>query len=158
MRLRGSTTSSERFDFAIVDFPDPSNFSLGKLYTTTFYRMLMNRLAPDATFVVQATSPLFARQSYWCIVATVEQAGLAVAPYHVYVPSFGEWGFVLAGRSAPRSRRRHCRPDLRFLTAPAHSRDVRLPRDMARVPVEPNRLHTQALVRYYEREWATINR
>jgi predicted membrane-bound spermidine synthase len=29
---------------------------------------------------------------------------------------------------------------------------------MARVPVEPNRLHTQALVRYYEREWGAINR
>ena len=32
------------------------------------------------------------------------------------------------------------------------------PIDMARVPVEPNRLHTQQLVRYYEREWNAINR
>ena len=39
-------TPGEPFDFAVVDFPDPSNFSLGKLYTTTFYRMLMR--AADA--------------------------------------------------------------------------------------------------------------
>ena len=119
----------------VVDFPDPTNFALGKLYTTTFYRLLCERLSPDATFVVQATSPLFARQAYWCIVATIEQAGLAVAPYHVYVPSFGEWGFVLAGRTSaarpPRAaagpalpdRRRACRELFDF------------PADMARVPV-----------------------
>jgi len=147
----------EQFDFAIVDFPDPSNFSLGKLYTTTFYRMLAARLTPDATFVVQATSPLFARQAYWCIVATVEQAGLAVAPYHVYVPSFGEWGFVLAGRSAPRVPQA-LPAGLRFLTTRGLAELFDFPVDMARVPVEPNRLHTQALVRYYEREWNAINR
>jgi spermidine synthase len=147
----------ETFDFAVVDFPDPSNFSLGKLYTTTFYRMLMARLTPGATFVVQSTSPLFARQSYWCIVATIEQAGLATAPYHVYVPSFGEWGFVLAGRTPPATPTT-LPSGLRFLTTSALGDLFEFPLDMARVPVEPNRLHTQQLVRYYEREWSALNR
>jgi spermidine synthase len=150
-------TSSDRFDFAVVDFPDPSNFSLGKLYTTTFYRMLVNALLPDATFAVQATSPLFAPQSYWCIVSTIEQAGLTAAPYHVYVPSFGEWGFVLAGRSAPRMPEA-LPPGLRFLTQATIREMFDFPRDMGRVPVEPNHLHSQALVRYYEREWREVNR
>jgi spermidine synthase len=150
-------TTDAMFDFAVVDFPDPSNFSLGKLYTTTFYGMLARRLTPDATFVVQATSPLFARQAYWCIVTTIEQAGLSVAPYHVYVPSFGEWGFVLAGRRPP-PRPRQLPDGLRFLTLGTVDDIFAFPRDMARVPVEPNRLHTQALVRYYEREWNAINR
>jgi spermidine synthase len=150
-------TAADLYDFAVVDFPDPSNFSLGKLYTTTFYRMLSRRLAPDATFVVQATSPLFARQSYWCIVATVEQTGLTVAPYHVYVPSFGEWGFVLAGRSVP-GRPSRLPPDLRFLTVGGIAPMFDFAADMARVPAEPNRLNTQALVRYYDREWSAINR
>ena len=30
--------------------------------------------------------------------------------------------------------------------------------DMQRVAVEPNRLNTQVLVRYYEEEWARVNR
>jgi predicted membrane-bound spermidine synthase len=25
------------FDVIVVDFPDPTNFSIGKLYTNTFY-------------------------------------------------------------------------------------------------------------------------
>jgi spermidine synthase len=150
-------TERERFDFAVVDFPDPSSFSLGKLYTTTFYRMLMNRLAPGATFVVQATSPLFARQSFWCIVTTIEETGLATAPYHVYVPSFGEWGFVMAGHTLPPAPTALPR-DLRFLTLATLPEMFDFPSDMARVPVEANRLHTQALVRYYEREWRAITR
>jgi spermidine synthase len=145
------------FDFAIVDFPDPSTFSLGKLYTTTFYRMLARRLAPEATFVVQATSPLFARKSFWCIVATVEQAGFVSAPYHVYVPSFGEWGFVLAGRG-PIAVPDALPAGLRFLSAPTLPQLFTFPPDMARVEAEPNRLNTQALVRYYESEWSAINR
>src|SRR5262249_9808369 len=32
------------FDCAIVDFPDPNTFALGKLYTTRFYRLLKQRL------------------------------------------------------------------------------------------------------------------
>ena len=145
------------YDFAVVDFPDPSNFSLGKLYTTTFYRMLAARLTPDATFVVQSTSPLFARRAYWCIVTTIEQSGLTVAPYHAYVPSFGEWGFVLAGRRPPTIPT--ALPDgLRFLTVASVPQLFDFPVDMARLPVEPNRLHTQQLVRYYEQEWNGLNR
>jgi len=43
---------------------------------------------------------MFARDSFWCIAQTLKQAGLQTHPYHVYVPSFGEWGFVLAGTHA----------------------------------------------------------
>ncbi len=150
-------TETERYDLAIVDFPDPSSFSLGKLYTTTFYRMLVGRLADDGAMVVQATSPLFARRSFWCVVTTVEQVGLAVTPYHVYVPSFGEWGFVLAGKAVV-PRPEHLPDGLRFLTVPMLPSLFDFPSDMARVEVEPNRLSTQALVRYYESEWRGINR
>src|SRR5262249_7880198 len=87
---------TDRWDAAIVDFPDPNNFALGKLYTTRFYRLLARRLAPGATVAVQSTSPLFARESFWCIVRTLEAAGFKVAPYQATVPSFGVWGFALA--------------------------------------------------------------
>ena len=82
------------FDAAIIDFPDPNTFGLGKLYTTRFYRMLKARLTPQAAVAVQSTSPLFARTSYWCIVKTIEAAGFAVRPYQTAVPSFGVWGFI----------------------------------------------------------------
>jgi hypothetical protein len=48
----------------------------------------------------RATSPLYARQSFWTVVATLEAVGWRTAPYHALVPSLGEWGFILAGRTA----------------------------------------------------------
>ncbi len=150
-------TNQEFFDFAVVDFPDPTNYSLGKLYTTAFYRLLAKHLSRSGSFVVQSTSPLFARQSYWCIVSTVENAGLKAFPYHVYVPSFGEWGFVLAGQESyePPSQ---LPAGLRFLTTTNVPEMFHFPIDMQRVAAEPNRLNDQILVRYYEQEWKEIAR
>jgi spermidine synthase len=150
-------SNAEFFDFAVVDFPDPTNYSLGKLYTTAFYRVLSKHLSRDGMFVVQSTSPLFARQSYWCIVNTVEAAGMKAHPYHVYVPSFGEWGFVLASTSAYESPSQ-LPAGLRFLTARNVPELFDFPVDMQRVPAEPNRLNDQILVRYYDHEWKEIAR
>jgi spermidine synthase len=88
----------EYFDFIVIDFPDPANFALGKLYTSAFYRLLEKRLSAHGLLVVQSTSPLYARQSFWCVVTTLEAVGFKTAPYHALVPSFGEWGFIIAGR------------------------------------------------------------
>ncbi len=147
--------TDDRFDFVVVDFPDPTNFSLGKLYTTAFYRLLRRHLSEQALVVVQSTSPLFARQSFWCIVKTLEMAGLRVYPYHVYVPSFGEWGFVLAGLHAYEPPLA-LPAGLRFLTEDNLATLFHFPKDMQRVDVDPNRLNDQALVRYYDREWSQI--
>lgn len=140
------------FDVAIVDFPDPNTFALGKLYTTRFYRLLKASLSGDAAISVQCTSPLFARSSYWCIVKTLEAAGFAVKPYQTAVPSFGVWGFALAGL-APFDVPAHALAGLRFLDDHAMAALFVLPADLEEVSVEVNRLDNQALVRYYESEW-----
>ncbi len=141
-----------RYDVVIVDFPDPNNFSLGKLYTTRFYRLLAPHVADDGAISVQATSPLFARKSYWCIARTLEKAGFAVRPYHVPVPSFGEWGFVLAKHERFDAPERTL-AGLRFLD------DELLPTlfvfgpDLAPLEGDVNRLDNQILVQYYDEEW-----
>jgi spermidine synthase len=140
------------YDAAIIDFPDPNTFALGKLYTTRFYRLLRASLAPDATVSVQCTSPLFARNSYWCILRTIEAAGFAVKPYQTAVPSFGVWGFALARRE-PFDSPARAPSGLRFLDDQAMAALFVLPSDLSPVPVEINRLDNQALVRYYESEW-----
>ena len=143
------------FDFAVVDFPDPTNYSLGKLYTTAFYRLLARHLSEHGAAAIQSTSPLFAKQSYWCIVKTVEEAGLEATPYHAYVPSFGEWGFVIASKQ-------HYEPPaayvagLRFLNAETGAGLFRFPKDMQPVDVEVNRLNNQVLVQYYDSEWRHV--
>lgn len=146
----------DRFDVALVDFPDPHSFSLGKLYTTRFYRMLRQRLGPESVVAVQSTSPLVARQSFWCVARTLEAAGFHVRPYHALVPSFGEWGFVLASPS-PFSPPTTVPPGLRYLDEPTLASLFVLGPDMAAVDTEVNRLDNQVLVRYYEDEWRRWN-
>lgn len=148
--------TSEHFDVIIVDFPDPTNFSVGKLYTNSFYALLEQRLAASGYLVVQTTSPLIARQSFWTVVTTIESVGLAAAPYHAHVPSFGEWGFVLAGRR-PYRMASQLPQGLQFLSAASLPQLFEFPRDMARVPAEVNRLSNQVLVTTYEREWGKVH-
>jgi spermidine synthase len=144
--------STDHFDLVVADFPDPANYSLGKLYTNAFYQMLERRLSARGIAVIQATSPLYARRSFWCIVATVEAAGLKATPYHALVPSFGEWGYVIASREPYVPPGRYL-PELRFLTAEIEPTLFRFPKDMDRVPAAVNRLNNQVLVQYYEAEW-----
>ncbi|KQB58714.1 polyamine aminopropyltransferase [Acidovorax sp. SD340] len=143
---------SDTFDVIVVDFPDPTNFSIGKLYTNSFYALLDKRLAASGYAVVQTTSPLVARKSYWTVAQTIESIGLQTAPYHAHVPSFGEWGFIIASRR-PWRLPEALPADLRFLGADTLPLLFDFPLDMARVPAEVNRLSNQALVHTYEREW-----
>ena len=145
-------TSEPAYDTAIIDFPDPNTFALGKLYTTRFYRMLRARLTPEAAVSVQSTSPMFARNSYWCIIRTLEAAGLIVRPYYTAVPSFGLWGFALA-RASDFDIPRNPPPGLKFLDDQTLTAMFTLSKDIEPVPVEINRLDNQVLVRYYEGEW-----
>jgi spermidine synthase len=143
------------YDVIIVDFPDPTNFSLGKLYTTSFYALMEKHLAASGYAVIQTTSPLVARESYWTVVSTLEAAGLSTAPYHANVPSFGEWGFVIASHR-PWHVPAQLPAGLKFLTPQMLPLLFDFPRDMARVPAEPNRLSNQVLVTTYEKEWGKV--
>jgi spermidine synthase len=145
-------TNDAPYDAAIVDFPDPNTFALGKLYTTRFYRLLKARLTDSAGVSVQSTSPMFARNSYWCIIRTLEAAGFSVRPYYTAVPSFGLWGYALARKSAFEVPRNPM-PGLKFLDDQTLVSMFTLSKDIEPVPVEINRLDNQALVRYYEGEW-----
>ncbi len=147
----------ELFDAIVVDFPDPTNFSIGKLYTRTFYELVDHHLSASGYAVVQTTSPLIARKSFWTVVTTIEAAGLTATPYHAHVPSFGEWGFIVAGRR-PFRLPQALPPSLRFLTVAGLPALFDFPPDMARVPTEVNRLSNQILVTTFEDEWGKVQR
>jgi spermidine synthase len=150
------STQTEPFDIAIVDFPDPNNFALGKLYTTRFYNLLKSKLKSDSAVVIQTTSPLIARQSFWCIVKTLESVGFSVRPYQTTVPSFGIWGYALAKlepfdqpMKPPSGIELHFLNNSSFASMFEFSSDTSRPDE----DIEVNRLDNQALVRYYEAEW-----
>jgi spermidine synthase len=147
-------TLDRQFDVLIVDFPDPNNFSLGKLYSTWFYQLLQKAMHDQSVVSVQSTSPLVARKSYWCVVETMRTVGLSVRPYHSLVPSFGEWGYVLAMKHPFDQPSEVTLSGLRYLDADSMRALFLFSPDMGPLPVEPNRLNNQRLVQYYEQDWS----
>jgi spermidine synthase len=150
------TQAGQGFDVIVVDFPDPSNHALAKLYSTSFYQRLREHLSASGYVVVQATSPLVARYSFWTVVETLEAVGLQTAPYHANVPSFGEWGFVIAG-TRPWQAPKQLPAGLRFLTPETLPLMLSFPPDMARVPAGVNRLSDPVLVTHFQREWGSVH-
>lgn len=148
--------TADPFDAVIIDFPDPSNFSVGKLYSSHFFRKLKNKVHPDALVSIQCTSPLVAPKSYWCVVKTLESVGFHVRPFHTTVPSFGIWGYALASLTQPNVESFHlplAADQLRFLSNGNLQHLFVLPRDIPRLDSDVNRLDNQVLVRYYDEEW-----
>ena len=144
------------YDVIVIDFPDPTNFSIGKLYTASFYRLIDQHLNAGGYAVVQTTSPLIARKSFWTVATTIEAVGLSATPFHAHVPSFGEWGFIVASRRPYRMPT--ALPDgLRFLSPAGLPLLFNFPLDMARVPTEVNRLSNQVLVQTFEDEWGKVH-
>jgi len=154
--LQGDGASEpEMFDVIIVDFPDPTNFSIGKLYTNSFYSLLSQRLSASGYAVIQTTSPLVARQSFWTVATTIESVGLRATPYHANVPSFGEWGYIIASHR-PWRVPTHLPAGLRYLSLQTLPLLFDFPVDMARVPTDVNRLSNQVLVTSYGQEWGRV--
>lgn len=150
------------YDAIFIDLPDPNNSSLSKLYSVPFYTLVKQHLAQDGVMTAQATSPLYSRQAFWCVAATLQQAGAqnvvpetwSTLPYHVHVPSFGEWGFVMASRQTLRPENIHLAPlEYRFLNQTMLPQLFEFPADMNKVATETNQLATHPLLQYYEKGW-----
>jgi len=68
------------FNLIFVDFPDPSDDSLSRLYSKEFYLMLRDLLSDDGMLVIQGSGYL--DPVHRTIIETVKSVGLNVIPYH----------------------------------------------------------------------------
>ncbi len=154
--------NAELFDVIIIDLPDPHNLQLSRLYSRSFYQLAANRLSASGVLVTQATSPMFARRAFWCIVHTLAatpspqqlDAELETLPAHAYIPSFGEWGFVLAASHRLRPPRGPVPVATRFLNEQTLASLWNFPPDMSELDTESNTIRTHRLVKYYESGWS----
>lgn len=142
-----------RFDAVVIDVPDPSNFSVGKLYSLTFFKLLHSVMDRNSLVVVQSTSPLVARKSFWCVSNTLESAGFLTTAYHAYVPSFGEWGFIIASHK-PYTPPEHYPQGLKYVSVETVGEMFHFPADMAHIDTKIQRLDDQALIHYFDDEWS----
>jgi spermidine synthase len=136
------------FDAVIVDLPDPDTPVLGRLYSTEFYALVSRVIAPNGLMVVQAGSPYSTQTAFWRTVSTITAAGYAVTPYHVYVPTFGDWGFALArrGDTAPQPVLPRNPPPLRFLDKSVLAAATVFAPDVRPRPLEPSTLEHPRIV------------
>ena len=116
--------------------------------------MVKDHLTAEGLMVVQATSPYYAPKSFWSIDKTLQVSGFKTTPYHAYVPSFGEWGFIVGSPNTTFVAPTHYELPMAFLT-PSVSREMfTFPPDMQPIEVEPNTLDKQILVHYYVQDWS----
>jgi len=137
-----------RFDAIIVDLPDPNTPVLGRLYSTEFYALAGHALAPGGLMVVQAGSPFSTAAAFWRTVSSIQAAGYAVTPYHVHVPTFGDWGFALArrGGTPPTPTVPTDAPPLRFLNQRVLDAATVFSGDIAPRTLEPSTLDNPRIV------------
>jgi spermidine synthase len=150
---------ADPFDLVIADFPDPQDPQLAKLYSRECYRLITRNLSRGGVFVTQSASPFFAREAFWMIAATLESVFPHVLPYHVYVPSFGDWGFTLAAPWPLRPDPDRLPQGLAFLTPEIWQTAQVFPPDSAR-PAGEQRISTlnrPLLAEVYEKGWKRFN-
>ena len=85
---------------------------------------------------------------------TIRSVGLFTLAYHNFVPSFGEWGYIIAYTGGERKWFDHLPSTLKYLDRTTAGQLFSFPDDMkVKVKLEPNRLNNQVLVNYFEDEW-----
>lgn len=92
------------YDVIVIDFPDPNNPELAKLYSRSFYHRVASKLARYGILVQQSTSPVHTKEAFLCVGRTMGSAGLSAVPFHDNVPTFGEWGWWIGGKSTDYTR------------------------------------------------------
>jgi spermidine synthase len=147
--------AESKFDLIVADLPDPNATPLAKLYSKQMFQLARLRLAPGGQFVTQATSPYFVSKAFWSIVKTMKAAGFeSVTPYHAYVPSFGDWGFVLARENQPKLDEATLPDDLKFLTRENFRSLFAFDKDtVAPTPVAVSTIDNPVILSYYLSGW-----
>lgn len=154
--------SNQFYDVIIIDLPDPNNESLNKLYTREFYSLVRNHLSPGGAAMIQATSPVFATEVYWTISETVEATGMYIENFHVDIPSFGNWGFIMASRDPINVEDMTIRNDTTYLSEDVLPALTVFGKDEdgeiitsegESVPLKPNTLIDPHLIQKYEQAW-----
>ncbi|MGH3940473.1 MAG: hypothetical protein ACRDTG_17915, partial [Pseudonocardiaceae bacterium] len=147
------------YDAIVVDLPDPDSTATAKLYSTEFYALARRALAPGGRMVVQAGSPYFTPATFSCALSTVRSAGLGTVPYHVDVPSFGDWGFILAAEGTTPPLRLSIPAQmaagrqLRFVDDAVLGAAAVFPADRRPQPAQPSTLDDPQILQLAAREW-----
>jgi len=142
-----------KYDVIIADFPDPHDETVSKLYTDSFFKIMKRSLNKDGVFVTQSTSPLFAREAFWCINNTMSEVFTKVIPYHVFIPTFGDWGFNIGTDKVIKIEEMNESGNSKFFTKETLKAAMHFPPDSDKVVTEINKFNKPLLYLYYLKGW-----
>ena len=149
------------YDVIIADFPDPHDEVISKLYTVQFFSLIRRSLHRQGIFVTQSTSPLFAREAFWCINSTMKEIFEHVVPYHNFIPTFGDWGFNMAipekSENFLQFTKEKSGGKKKYFSPETFQAARHFPADMDRVPVKINTFNKPVLYSYYIKGWKNID-
>ncbi|WP_273352135.1 polyamine aminopropyltransferase [Corynebacterium resistens] len=136
------------FDTVIVDLSDPDSDTMARLYSLEFYGMLRELVDPRVgKLVVQSGSAFTTPDLFNRVRSTLRAAGCKnVLPYHVHVPTFGDWGFNLCAQPGEELKLPQQRPPLRFMDDAVLSAAGVFPKDNALKELEPSTLDHPKIV------------
>ncbi|XEC93222.1 fused MFS/spermidine synthase [Paenibacillus tarimensis] len=143
-------SNPKTYNVIVVDFPDPSDKQICKLYTKEFFKRVTKSLAPDGVIVCQSHSTEDMPRVYWSIYHTLKSIGLNTKSYYTFVPSFGDWGYHVA--SFKKLLPARAKVTVSNQTLPRNlSAMFKLPREVLdeKYSVLPNSLKNLRLYRYY---------
>ena len=144
-----------KYDRVIIDFPDPHNEAISKLYSQEFYALVLAHLSEDGVIVTQSSSPYFARRTYWSIGETLESMFPEVLHYQITIPSFGVWGYHMAFAQEGGALER-VPEGLAALSRPVFEAARVFPCDISKPDgVKPNSIFDPSLYEAYTRDLAT---
>jgi spermidine synthase len=104
--------------------------------------------------VTQATSPMFSHKAFWCIEETLNKTNLHTIAYHTYIPSFGEWGFVIATKYKPKPIQIIQPKNLKYINTTIFKQMQIFATDIAKPnDIKSNKLISHELIYYYNDGW-----
>jgi spermidine synthase len=91
----------DSFDVILMDLTYPKQAESMPLFSLDFFQALTRHLTPEGILGLNAVSPEKTPAAFGCVARTLQEAGWAVLPYSIDLPSFreegyGRWGFLFA--------------------------------------------------------------
>ena len=147
--------NTEKYDVIIADLPDPTNQALARLYSKQFFLMAKRNLKKDGVFVTQSGEIYFSNKVFSCINNTLASVFEDVQPYHTYIPSFGDWGFIIARHEGNDSKvdTKALPEDLKYLNPYQIEQAFIFPKDITIADTKQNTLDNPIILNYFLDEW-----
>lgn len=144
-------TNADSYDLIIADLPDPASQSLARLYSKQFFGLVKRKLNPNGIFITQSGDINNSNRVCSCINNTMGAVfENNIRTFHVYIPSFGAWGFNIAFNGEEFDLSNIQLPaGLKYLDSEVVRQGMILPKDVTIVKTSINTMDNPIILQYF---------